>query len=302
MSDPGSRRFVGIGFIIVSASAFGSLPVFARATYDSGAEPIALLCLRFGFAGVIMIGWMLKSGRRWPQGKLLVGLALLGGLGYVGQAFSYFTALTLATASLVALLLYLYPALVTLLATAVNRERIDRTTGQALVLALIGCALVIGVGGGGKPLGIVLGLAAAFIYSVYIVVGSKLTPRAGAVPSTAIVMCSAAVVYLGASAIVRPAFPATSMGWAAAFGLAVMSIVAIVTFFEGLERLGPADASTLSTLEPVVTVLLAWAVLDETISLLQIFGGALVLVAGIVLARHDVQAHRRRRREELIHP
>lgn len=280
-------RLVGVALISVSAACFGALPIFARFTYASGGEPISLLCIRFVTAGIFMMGWMLQSRKPWPRGRLLGSLVLLGGLGYVGQSFSYFTALTMASASLVSLLLYLYPALVTLLAAAVLKERIDAFTLGALSLALAGSALVIGVGGGGKPGGIALGLAAAFIYAVYIVIGSRVTPRAGAVPATTVIILAAAAVFSITALLERPAFPKTLNGWAAAVAVAALSVVAIVSFFEALERLGPADASTISTFEPVVTVVLAWWALGETISAIQLVGGVLILAAVILLARRS---------------
>ena len=287
MNGNKDSRMAGVGLISLSAICFGALPIFARFTYASGAEPIALLCIRFVTAGLFMSAWMFLRRKTWPKGRLLVSLVLLGGVGYVGQSFSYFTALTLASASLVALLLYLYPALVTLLAAAVLKQRIDGFTLSALALALTGSALVIGVGGGGKPLGIALGLAAAFIYAIYIVIGSRVTPRAGAVPATTIVILAAACVFSVVALLLRPSFPGDVGGWAAAIAVAGLSVVAIVTFFEALERLGPADASTISTFEPVVTVLLAWWALGETISGIQLVGGALILAAVLMLARRQ---------------
>lgn len=287
MTRERSQRMIGVGLIVLSAAAFGSLPIFARYAYKSGAEPVALLCVRFLIAGAVMVGWMLHSRRAWPRGRTFMALVALGGLGYVGQSFSYFTALTLASASLVSLLLYLYPALVTIIVATVAKERIDSFTGGALVLALTGSALVIGVGEGGKPAGVALGLAAAAIYAVYIVAGSKVTPRAGAVPSTTVIILSAATVFSVIATVLRPDFPGTTSGWAAVTAVAIMSVIAIVSFFEALERLGPADASTLSTLEPVVTVLLASVFLNESITLLQITGGILILGAVVLLARHE---------------
>lgn len=246
---------------------------------------MSLLCIRFAAAALFMIAWMVQSRKPWPKGKLFGSLVLLGGVGYVGQSFSYFTALTMASASLVSLLLYLYPALVTLLAAAVLKQRIDGFTLGALTLALAGSALVIGLGGGGEPGGIALGLAAAVIYAVYIVFGSRVTPRAGAIPATTVIILAAAAVFGLIAAIQRPSFPATFNGWAAAIAVAALSVIAIVSFFEALERLGPADASTISTFEPVVTVLLAWWALDETISPVQLVGGVLILAAVIMLAR-----------------
>ena len=85
---------------------------------------------------------------------------------------------------------------------------------------------------------------------------------------------------------------AAGFGWLA--GLAVVSTVgAIGLFFAGLRRVGPSAASILSTLEPVVTVALAFAVFGESLGPVQLAGGALVLLAVLALARG---ARRDRRR------
>jgi drug/metabolite transporter (DMT)-like permease len=65
----------------------------------------------------------------------------------------------------------------------------------------------------------------------------------------------------------------------------ICTVLPIAAFFAGLARLGPARASILSTIEPVITILLAALVLGETIGLLQILGGALILSAGVVVGR-----------------
>jgi drug/metabolite transporter (DMT)-like permease len=62
-----------------------------------------------------------------------------------------------------------------------------------------------------------------------------------------------------------------------------------VTFLAGLERVGPINAATLSTIEPVVTVILAALVLSETITLLRIVGGLMIILAVIILARSEAR-------------
>lgn len=287
-----SDRMIGIGAIALSATGFGSMPVFADWTYESGGDPIALLVVRFSVAAAVMTVWMTATRRAWPRGRVLFALCALGGIGYVGQSFSYFTALTMASASLVALLLYLYPALVTIIGATVNRERIDGVTGRALVLALTGTVLVVGLSAEGRPMGIALGVAAALIYSVYILIGSRVTPAVGAIPSTTVVLLAGTAVFTAIAFVLRPDMPGTTRGWTGAVMVGLLSVIAILAFFEGLARLGPSDASTISTLEPVVTVILAWSFLGETITPLQIAGGVLILVAAVVLARHDADAAR----------
>jgi drug/metabolite transporter (DMT)-like permease len=221
----------------------------------------------------------------------------MGGIGYVGQALSYFTALTLIPAGLVALLLYLYPAIVTILAVIILKERISKWKIIALVIALGGTVLTIGPTAGGQFLGVVFGLGAAFVYSIYILVGSKITKQVTAIQSSTVVIVSAAIVSAGLVTVKGPAFPETASGWASVIAIALIStVLAIVTFFAGLERVGPTNASTLSTVEPAVTVGLAAMVLGETISLFRIIGGMMIILAVVILARSEAPAAWRTKR------
>jgi drug/metabolite transporter (DMT)-like permease len=81
----------------------------------------------------------------------------------------------------------------------------------------------------------------------------------------------------------RPA-DLTAAGWGWLGCLAIVSTVAAVgLFFAGLRRVGPTTASILATVEPLVTVLLAFLVFGETLGAAQLAGGALVLAAVLVL-------------------
>ena len=276
----------GIALVAVSGTAFGALAIFAKLAYAAGADPLTVLAVRFVIAGVCMVALLRLRGERLPRGRTLGGLAAMGGIGYVTQSLSFFFALTVASAALVSLLLYVFPAIVAVLAAVVLKQRLSPLKIGAVVLALVGTALTIGQLGGGTPLGIALGLLSAVAYAIYILISSQLTPRAGAIPATTVVVLSAAAV-LSTIALVRgPVFPTTAGGWAAIAGLAIVStVIAIGTFFAGLERIGPAEASTISTLEPLVTVVLAAAVLGEKVAPSQLLGGILILGAVIVLAR-----------------
>jgi drug/metabolite transporter (DMT)-like permease len=288
---------IGVFLILISGSSFGTLAIFVRLAYEDGVTPITLLFLRFGIASLCMLFIIWIRRVPIPRGWVLLGLALMGGIGYVGQALSYFTALTLIPAGLVALLLYLYPAIVTILAVIILKEPISKWKIIALLIALGGTVLTIGPTGGGHLLGIIFGLGAAFIYSIYILVGSKITKQVTAIQSSTVVIVSAAIVSGGLVAIEGPAFPETASGWGSVIAIALIStILAIVTFFAGLERVGPMNASTLSTVEPAVTVVLAAMVLGETISFFRIIGGMMIILAVIILARSEAPAAWRTKR------
>jgi drug/metabolite transporter (DMT)-like permease len=272
--------------IVVSAVAFGAMAIFARFAYSGGADVLGILISRFVIAGGLLALVMLVTRRPWPRGRALVVAILMGGIGYVGQSVSYFAALNHASAGLVALLLYAYPTLVCLLAAAFLGERLTKRTGVVLALSFVGIALTLG-GGHGTPAGIALGLAAAAFYSVYIVIGARELKGTDALGSTTVVCLSAAVTLSLAGLLREPQFPGLWWGWAAIGAIAIVStVVAIIAFFAGLKRVGPAAASIISTLEPLVTVGLAWSILGESLSLSQGIGGVLVL-GGAALLAHD---------------
>lgn len=289
---PGHARdkFAGVLLIALSASAFGAMAIFARFAYAAGADVYGLLAVRFVLAAIAMGVVLRVRGIGLPPLRRVLALAAMGGIGYVSQSYCFFSALNHAQASLVALLLYLYPLFVTILAAIFLKEKLTTAAVIALVLCSVGAGLTVG-GGQGSPLGIALGLAAAVIYSVYIVVGARVTAGVNAIATTTVICTAAAVVYvaigiLRSSAGVPPQFPSTAGGWLALLAIALVStVLAILTFFAGLQRLGAAKASMLSTLEPVVTVLLAAALLGEQIGMAQAVGGGLILLGVLWLTR-----------------
>jgi drug/metabolite transporter (DMT)-like permease len=285
-----SERWSGTFWIVLSAAGFGAMAIFAKLAYQDGVSLSTMLFLRFTFAGLLLAAWGMAHGMRWPRGRDLLWLLAMGGVGYVGQAYCYFSALQHASAGLVALLLYLYPAIVTLLSALAFGRRIGPARGWAVAVALAGTALTVGGDLNSEPLGIALGIGAALIYSIYILAGEGVMRRVPPLPAATVVMLAAAAVYGGAAFNAGLAPPATSAGWLAVLAIAIFStLLAILGFLKGMEKLGATDASTLSTLEPLITIGLAAIVLGEVVSELQLVGGGLILAAIIFLARHGAR-------------
>ena len=288
------RVRAGIAYVVASAVAFGALAILARFAFASGVDTATLLALRFGIASVVMLALMRARGIAFPRGSTLGALIALGALGYGGQAVSYFTAIRLAPAGLAALLLYLHPALVAVLAAVFLHERLTPAKLVALAIALFGTTLTVVPAIGGDALdgapqvltGLAFAVASAAFYAVYIIVATAIGRRAEALPMSTVVIGAAAVVFIGAALIRGPQWPQTSAGWLAVVGIALLSTVAAITlYFAGLERIGPVRASTLSTIEPLCTVVLAAIVLDESLVPVQLAGGVLILAAAVLIAR-----------------
>jgi drug/metabolite transporter (DMT)-like permease len=168
------------------------------------------------------------------------------------------------------------------------REKVTVVKVVALSLALIGTALTVGPAGG-QFLGIFFAITAAVVYSVYIIVGADVMKHVSALQSSVVIFASAGTVYGTLTAVNGAHFPASSSGWWSMAGIVLIAtIIPVVTFLAGLERIGPTNAAMLSTLEPVVTVLLAAWLFTERLEPITLVGGALILVAVVILTRSEM--------------
>jgi drug/metabolite transporter (DMT)-like permease len=283
------KRFIGIMLVAVSAASFGTLAIFGHIAYDDGMDIFTVLFLRFGISASIMTVILFLRKEPFPRGHILAQLAGMGALGYVGQSYLYMTAIKFASAGLVALLLYLYPVFVFILSVISLHERTSRVKFVALTLALTGVALTVGPAGG-QLIGVLMAIAAAMIYSIYIIVGTNVMKHVSAVQSSTAIFASAGAVF-GILALVNGAhFPESDSGWLAMLGIiAISTIVPVVAFLAGLERIGPTNASMLSTLEPVVTVALASWLFGEKLMPIVMVGGGLILAAVILLTGSELK-------------
>jgi drug/metabolite transporter (DMT)-like permease len=299
------RELSGFILVIVSACGFGLMALFDHHARSGGANTETMLLMRFGIAGVMLALVMLVRRERWPRGKTLATLIFMGAVLYVGEAQCYFHGIKHAPSGLIALLLYLNPAMVTLASRVLFKERITPPRVLALTLAMIGLALTIRIGGdagGGEnvrttALGLTLGLGCAAIYAAYLIIGSRVIARAGALPSATVVIISAACVYLVLALLMGFQPPRTPEGWTGALGLALFStVIGITAMLAGMRRIGAVRASTLATIEPVITTVVGAMFLSERLLPVQIAGGALIIIAAAMVAltnapRTEPEAH-----------
>lgn len=262
------------------------MPVLTKVAYDDGASVAGVLSVRFTLAALLLFGLARWRGEALPRGRQAVHLFLLGAVGYVVESACYFAALTRISAGLTALLLYAYPALVVLLTAVLARRGPGRVPLACVLVASAGTALTIGPVAGGQWTGVLLGLAAAVSYATYIVVSARAVAGVGPFATAAVVMGGAGLVYDGYALSTGAALPSSAGAWWAVLGVALLgTVVAVAAFFWALALLGPADTAVISTFEPVVSVVAGAVLLGESLTLVQLGGGALVLAAVAVLAR-----------------
>lgn len=275
----------------ISALGFSTLPIFGMLAYGAGANVVTVLGYRFLLAAVILWGYLLWSRPRLPDLRTGLGLLLMGGAGYTTMSLLYLSAVEADRLSpaIAALLLYTYPAIVTLLAWRFDGYHLGVRRVAALLGTLAGVGLVL-VGPGGAVLfswtGAALALMAAVVYGTYILFGSRVSRRTTPLVTTTFVSTAAAGVLLLYGAVAGEIRPMQPVGWMAVLGAAlVATVLAVLLFFAGVERLGPSQASIISTLEPLGTAVLAAILYGERLGVWQLTGGAIVLASIIWLQR-----------------
>jgi drug/metabolite transporter (DMT)-like permease len=268
------------------------MAIFGKLSYDEGVNVATLLSARFTIGAVLFWALViadrsLHEVRGLSRRDVGVGLAL-GAAGYSAQAGLYFAALQRIDASILSLLLYTFPAMVTVAAIALGRERFSGRRMAALGLTSVGLVLVLAGAAAGafNPVGAAMALGAAGVYTAYILLSEGAALRIRPYLLSALVCTGAAVTLTTGSLLLGQLRPGdvTAQGWVWLGAIGVVSTVAAIgLFFAGLRRVGPSTAAILATVEPVVTVLLAFLVFGETLAAVQVTGAALVLASVLVL-------------------
>lgn len=299
MKRPGAHSLRGYILIACAAFLWAASANLAKAAFIGGwipgLRPVDVLTLTQMRPTVSLLllfpALLLLRGRRGvmlPR-RAFFGCLLLGIIGVAGSNFFYYYAISKTSVATAIVVQYMAPVYVLLIRVAMREEKFSRYRVAAVVSAVAGCALVVGIGSGvdlrGNLLGIAAAQAAAWSFTISNVGGGRLTAR----HDPFLVMLYS---MLGATALWLPIHPPAA--WAAehydarqwifilAFGVVSM-LVPYALFFVALRLLDATRVIVTSCLEPVFAALLAWALLHEPLKALQVCGIGLVILATLLL-------------------
>lgn len=287
------ERRRALAIVVASAACFATLAVLTEFAYAEGAQPMPLLAWRFALVSALMLAYLLVRDPRsfldgvvdWPR------YAALSLTGYGAASVCFFFALRFTSAPVVAVLLYTYPAMVSVLAAVFGNERFTTTRVLALVLTFAGCALVVGLFDARARVsmpGIALGLGAALGYSVFNLLSSALVRRQSrlVIMTYTFGMSAAgvgALTLLTGGSLLPDGWTLTLWLLLAAIVL-VPTFIAVLLYLDGIRGLGAPQAAIVSTTEPLFTIVFAAVLLPESrLTVVQLAGAALV-VCGVVAA------------------
>src|ERR1035437_1581516 len=301
------RRVVGIALGALAGAAYGTGPLFAKGVNHAGLDSIALLAWRFLFAMIVSWAWLMAQPRaraalRALARRTTARLLFTGGF-FVVNATVYYSAIQRVDISLVALLMYSYPAMVAVLSMRLGYPLRGKLAWGSLALVLVGAILTIdGIKPDTDQVGILLAMLSPIAYAVYILLtawmagerpgqtadmrskgkGAEVPPAvAGAVMMTGTWLTMFVVALVAREPLLPGQVPAEA--WPGLIGIGVFAAaIAIQAFYASAARIGAAQASLMATVEPLVVIALSVALLGERLAMLQIAGAGLVLVGALL--------------------
>jgi drug/metabolite transporter (DMT)-like permease len=271
--------------IVVSALCFGSISVLTVLTTSAGVPLLTVMAWRY-VIGASLLGVVEARQIVTLRKQQIVRLMLIGGVGQALITYLSLHALEYIPVGPLAFLFYTYPAWVALVAAIRRTEKLTAIRMSALVLALAGVTIMVGTPTERlNPIGVMLALASALLYSVYLPALEHLQEGIPALLSTFLLIAGAAISFVFAALFSRDlSVPTGAAVWSNIFLLALVStVIAFSTLIKGLAVLGPVRTAIIATVEPFFTAILGAVVLGSRLGAATLIGGILIATAVLVI-------------------
>ena len=267
--------------MITSMAIFGTLGIFVRNIPLSSGE---LALYRAVMAAVVIGIYLLMTKQRSPLGKIKKELPLLlfSGVAMGINWILLFEAYNYTTVSIATLSYYFAPVIVTLVCPFLFREKLTLKQMICFIMSTLGIVLITGIGGGSGNkdlLGIFFGLGAAVFYATVILL-NKFIKNVEGIHRTFLQFMAAIMVLIPYVAISQGSQMGqmTATGWVNLFTVGILHTgITYCMYFSSLKDLPGQKAAILSYIDPLVAVIISVTVLGESMSLLQLVGGTLIL-------------------------
>jgi len=284
---------VSYSLLMLAVCLWASSGTVSTLAMDEGASVVELTTFAFIFASAILLPLVaildpksLRIGRK--DLPAFIGFAFIAG---VLMNLSFFGAINETTVAVAVILNFTYPTMVTVASVFVFKEKLTPQKLSALPLTFVGCVLVAGSsslegGVSASWLGIGLGLLSAVGTATYYVWGKKLEEEYSA--NTVVLylfVLTTIMLVIGANPVSLAKTSIPMNAWLLIFMMAMLpGIVGFIASMMALRRLEAGKASIVSSIEPMVAVGIAFVILSEGVTLIQM-AGVVLIVLGIVLLR-----------------
>lgn len=293
-------RIFAPALIIIAGVCWGLIGLFSNYLSAAGLRPEQITVIRCVLACFVIGGYLLifKRGAFKVRVK---HLWIFLGTGVLSIAFynvCYFACINMCGLSFAAILLYTAPCFVVLLSAVFFKEHLTRQRGFALIIAFVGCLLVVGVGSGQTSLsglGILVGLASGIgyaLYSIFARVALKHYEAPTVMFYTFLFASLALLPFSEPINIVSLALDSASV-FEVMIALALISTVTpFACYTTGLAHMETGKASIMAFVEPMVSLLLGVMVFGEVLTLQNMIGVIGILGAVVLLNLPENALHK----------
>jgi len=291
-----SKQLLGNGVFLgfLAAVLLAVKPVIIKIAYQYGPDATTLLALRMVMTLPFFILLLVIFERNKPNQMRLsradwIKVLFLGFTGYYAASFLDFVSLQYISVGLSRSIVYLNPAIVLLLSILLKQQKASLAQIGAMAIAYFGVVLVfwheMHLGGDGLLIGTMLTFCSAVSYSVYLLLAGNLVERVGSLRLAAYSSGAATQMCLIQALVVNPSGLIHQP--LAVYGLSLINatlctVAPIVMVMLAIRRIGPSTVAQLGAIGPAATIIFAWILLGEPISILQAVG-TLIVVLGIWL-------------------
>ncbi len=277
----------GVIYSIFSALSFATLAILIKVGYTNGLTTLQMLLFRFFFASALMglFFFIFKPSILKPTKTLIIKAFFTGSVLYTIQAFCFFRGIKYVSPNVVELILYLYPATVTILSHFIFKEPLNKYKFFYIFVILLGFAFIFhdAFGHELKLKGIAFATGAMLVYSIYLIFIQLLVKNENPISYSFYTIFFAFLSFfvLSFGSISIPAnIYQISIGFL--LGL-IPTFFAIMFLFMAIELIGSALASVFSSIEPVFTIIMAYLLLNIKLNSLQLIGGVMI-ISGVMMA------------------
>lgn len=273
-----SDQVKGSIYICLSALVYATLPILTKFAYSAGLQPDNILLIRYIFTFIILSLYLRLVKRKSILNKS--PLAIIQGILMITQGLLFFYALCYLSAGLAIVIFFSHPILVAVAALPLFKEKLNLHLVLGLLLAITGVGLISGLTSGAinlSPRGLLLIILCSVCYTIYSLIAQMNVSRISPLTLTnTFALIAIVVLYRDFSFVYSLNLEQLTIGFAMAI---LNTVLSVVLFLKGVQKIGASRATLISTLEPVFTLLLAFLLLGEIFSPLELFGSLLVLIS-----------------------
>ena len=282
---------LGYLYVVLAAVLWAVSGTAAKFLFQNGVSPFQLLQLRLVITVAALLIWLaLRSPGLLKIARKDIGyFALLGTLGMGACQFTYLFAISKINVAAAILLQYLGPSFIAAHAVVFARDRINAATIVALAGSTLGCYLVVGAYNlqilSLNLAGIVSGVFSAVAFAWYSIHGEYGMRRYD--PRTVLfyAMSFAALLWNILHPPLQSFFhPYSGLQWGWIFYIGIFgTLMPFGLYLQGINLIRSTRASITATLEPITAGVVAYIFLNETMEILQIAGGLMVIGSVVLL-------------------